>query len=53
MAAIQHPEGGNFLNFRLDQGWGEAQLIENPLVQLALSWGAGHVRMKSLISQGK
>jgi transposase InsO family protein len=25
MAAIKDPEGGNFLNFRLDQGWGEAQ----------------------------
>jgi len=25
MATIQDPEGGNFLTFRLDQGWGEAQ----------------------------
>jgi len=30
MAAIKDPEGGNFLNFRLDQGWGEAHHAEIP-----------------------
>ena len=34
MAAIKDPEGGNFLNFRLDQRWGEAQQTEIP----ACSW---------------
>lgn len=34
MATIKDPEGGNFLNFRLDQGLGEAQTF--PLNRLAL-----------------
>jgi len=30
MEAIQDPEGGNILNVRLDQGWGEAHSSANP-----------------------
>lgn len=47
MAAIPDREGGNFLNFRLDQGWGEAQDHGGLLSKLDKFPGAGHLATRT------